>query len=107
MRMMMMMSWTLSSGLAAVLALSACGDDGAGEPDAGEPDAGPEPCSEEGAMRTASCGNCGMTSERCEGGIWVADVCLNEGECAAGTLETEDLPMCARRARLCNDSCEW
>ncbi|HJL31321.1 MAG TPA: SUMF1/EgtB/PvdO family nonheme iron enzyme [Polyangiaceae bacterium LLY-WYZ-15_(1-7)] len=133
-----MRSWTLSSGLAAVLALSACGDDGAGEddagttetdaamvdattpepdattpepdagePDAGEPDAGPEPCSEEGAMRTASCGNCGMTSERCEGGIWVADVCLNEGECAAGTLETEDLPMCARRARLCNDSCEW
>ncbi len=78
-----------------------------GGSDAGT-DAGPEPCSDEGAMRTAACGMCGMGQELCEGGTWVPQrVCLNEGECLPGSLEMEDLAMCAQRARLCNDTCNW
>lgn len=80
----------------------------AGASDAGTPDSGPEPCPEEGAMRSASCGNCGMGQELCTDGVWVATgPCLGEGECAPGALEEEDLPMCAAQTRICMDGCEW
>ncbi len=84
-------------------------DAGVDGPDsAASPDSGPEPCDENGAVRSAACGNCGMGQERCEAGAWVLqDTCLNQGECAAGTLEVEELSMCGERARLCTDACEW
>ena len=66
-----------------------------------------EPCDEEGAMRVASCGNCGMGQELCEDGVWTLTTCLGEGECAAGALETETTPMCGMRTRLCTAACEW
>lgn len=111
------------------LFVCACGDDTSPDSDAGEADAppidagdvdamsdavvdvgvdaGPEPCSMEGEMRAAVCGNCGLTQEVCEGGFWVAGECLAEGECAPGALDEEDLGMCARRTRICDDMCAW
>ncbi len=82
----------------------------ASTPDQGEPEVDmfvPETCPEEGAMRAASCGNCGMTQERCEGGTWVAGACLAEGECAPGALEERSFGMCGTEARLCTAECTW
>lgn len=103
--------------------LLGCGDDGGGNEDGGidlgmvgemgsadaaaATDAGPESCTSEGESRLAECGNCGMGQEVCEGGFWRLDTCLNEGVCAPGALEREDLGMCVTRARLCNATCEW
>lgn len=67
----------------------------------------PDPCDEEGAMRLVDCGNCGMGQEVCEEGEWTLTACLGEGECRAGDLEREALPMCAERARLCDAECNW
>ena len=76
--------------------------------DAGPPDLGPEPCTTEGETRTASCGNCGTGQEMCTGGVWTATgVCLSQGECSAGTVETDANELCGERARICNDACEW
>lgn len=71
-------------------------------------DAAVEECSEEGAMRTAACGNCGVGQERCEAGVWtMSGPCLGEGECAAASLETRTTSTCGEETRLCNDTCMW
>ncbi len=63
---------------------------------------------EPGSMRTAACGNCGITQELCSAaGVWEAGTCLGERECAAGSLESQALPLCGEEQRLCLDSCEW
>lgn len=111
---------TLRLALAAFLlcGTGSCGDDSEDSPDLSMPadsggdaepevDSGPAPCSMEGATRLSECGNCGMGQEVCEGGAWVLEACLNEGECSPGALQREDLAMCASRARLCGESCEW
>ena len=77
-------------------------------PDSGPPDAGPEPCATEGMTRTVECGNCGLASEQCTGGVWSrTSACLDEGECAPGTVGTEMLERCGERQRICNDMCMW
>lgn len=95
-------------------------DAGPGTRDAGDPgtdagsDAGTdagrptEVCEVEMATRTAPCGNCGLASETCTGGVWSrTSACLDEGECAPGAVETEALPMCAQQQRICTDECTW
>jgi formylglycine-generating enzyme len=77
-------------------------------PDASPPDAGLEACDMEGATRAGACGNCGMRSERCEGGFWTPQgPCLDEGECAPGSTETGTLPLCGEQQRLCDNLCAW
>ncbi|MEM9865057.1 MAG: SUMF1/EgtB/PvdO family nonheme iron enzyme [Myxococcota bacterium] len=67
-----------------------------------------EACGEEGAVRPADCGNCGEGQETCTGGVWVlSDLCLNQGECAPGTSERRNTPMCGEEARICNVECTW
>lgn len=114
------------AALGLLTCLACSGDDDGGLDDAGppedgevtptdmpidmttEPDLGPpENCTEEGAMRPAPCGNCGMTQERCEGGFWIAGECLAEGECAPGALEERSFAMCGTEARLCTEECAW
>lgn len=76
--------------------------------DAGSPDAPAEMCGADGEMRTASCGSCGLQSQRCAGGAWT-DVgpCIGEGECPAGALESRAPGMCAEETRICTDACTW
>lgn len=72
-------------------------------------DTGPDlSCMEEGAMRVAACGMCGTRSEACTSGEWTPQsMCLGEGECAVGAVETETTAMCGMRQRLCMDGCAW
>ena len=80
-----------------------------GGTDADPFDAGPpEPCGTEGEMRLATCGRCGMRSERCADGIFVpVSACINEGDCFPASVEMEDTPRCGQRTRLCSSSCRW
>lgn len=68
---------------------------------------GAVPC-QDGATRATVCGNCGTGSEVCEQGIWTAaGECLDEGECSPAAIESESLPQCSARERVCDASCEW
>lgn len=59
-------------------------------------------------MRVVDCGNCGMVSERCTGGLWQPQsACLGQGECAAAAVETGALPLCGEQQRLCDTMCAW
>jgi hypothetical protein len=66
------------------------------------------PCDRAGATEIRACGNCGEASFRCESGAWMIQTpCLGEGECSAGSFETETNPMCGQRTRLCSATCGW
>jgi hypothetical protein len=66
-------------------------------------------CSTPGAMRVASCGWCGMRSERCgAAGLWEpVGACIGEGECEAASIETRSTTRCGMEQRLCTTSCTW
>lgn len=82
-------------------------DGGAGA-DSSVADAGPEPCTDEGAMRTRACGNCGTMAEKCVGGLWEPQSqCLGEAECPAASVETGSLPLCGMQQRICDETCHW
>ncbi len=84
------------------------GIDGSTFGDAGPPDMGPIPCAVDGDTRTAACGDCGTGQEVCVDGFWESSgLCLNQGECAAGAIETESSERCGQRARICSDVCLW
>lgn len=80
----------------------------AGLRDQGVDATAPEECASPGATRTATCGNCGLESQRCaETGVWErVSECLAEGECAIAAVE-RDTSRCGDRARICDDACAW
>lgn len=78
-----------------------------GEEDAAAP-LPAEPCDTAGAMRTAVCGACGVTSQRCQDGVWMTtSACIGERECVAGTPETRATASCGEETRICLDECTW
>ena len=81
-------------------------DSGPDDPDTGV-DAGP--ACEAGETRAVECGNCGLAMESCsEAGAWEpTSECLGEGECSAGSVETETGEMCLERSRICDEACAW
>lgn len=59
-------------------------------------------------MRTADCGNCGLESQTCRAGSWVGDgVCLAQGVCAVGAVESRSTTMCQEERRICDSTCAW
>jgi len=66
-------------------------------------------CSEEGAMRIAECGFCGMVSQTCSDGRWtMASACLGAGPCEPASVQTRVGPVrCTPEQRLCGADCQW
>ncbi len=97
------------------------GDTGAGDadpsdtsPDTGPGDTGPADtgpdlsCTDDGVMRVADCGMCGTQSQLCSEGVWMPQsMCLGEGECLVGEVDTEETEACGERQRICLDGCTW
>jgi formylglycine-generating enzyme required for sulfatase activity len=66
-------------------------------------------CSPPGSARVIDCGNCGIASQRCgDDGTWeMPGECMDEGECAVATVETEACGICGTRSRICDAECTW
>ena len=65
-------------------------------------------CTTEGETRLGACGRCGEHSEQCLGGFWeVVSLCLGQGECSVGELDSLEGPRCRLEQRLCGADCAW
>jgi MYXO-CTERM domain-containing protein len=62
----------------------------------------------DGETQMQGCGNCGMQTRSCEGGVW-GDYgeCSNEGPCAAGDMRTSVCGNCGSSVEVCSDQCTW
>ena len=60
-----------------------------------------------GSTRTIACGNCGLETDNCNAGQWVAGACLGQGDCAPNATRTVACGNCGQETDTCTASCQW